>query len=184
MAGNMQKMMKQMQQMQAKMAKLQEELAQTPVEATAGGGVVKVTVNGANQVLGIEINPEVLDPDDPESHQGLSGAGGIDQVEYGGEDHNEEHRLHPAEHRLKAHTGDEDGDDEAQRQQGIAQGIPCHKEGYDVEDCQQDLCAGIQPVEEGIAGEVLSQGNILEGHYIAPFLLNADRKASLACSTV
>lgn len=57
MAGNMQKMMKQMQQMQAKMAKLQEELANTPVEATAGGGVVKVTVNGANQVLGIEIKP-------------------------------------------------------------------------------------------------------------------------------
>lgn len=49
MAGNMQKMMKQMQQMQAKMAKLQEELANTPVEATAGGGVVKVTVNGANK---------------------------------------------------------------------------------------------------------------------------------------
>ena len=39
MGANMQKMMKQMQQMQNKMNKLQEELAQTPVEATAGGGV-------------------------------------------------------------------------------------------------------------------------------------------------
>ena len=71
MAGNMQKMMKQMQQMQSKMAKLQEELAKTPVEATAGGGVVKVTVNGANEVLSIEIKPEVLDPDDPEMVQDL-----------------------------------------------------------------------------------------------------------------
>lgn len=66
MGMNMQKMMKQMQQMQAKMEKMQEELAKTPVEATAGGGVVKVTVTGGNEVIGIEINPEVIDPDDPE----------------------------------------------------------------------------------------------------------------------
>ena len=71
MGANMQKMMKQMQQMQAKMNKLQEELAQTPVEAPAGGGVVKVTVNGANEVLAVEIKPEVLDPDDPEMVQDL-----------------------------------------------------------------------------------------------------------------
>ena len=71
MGANMQKMMKQMQQMQTKMAKMQEELAQTPVEATAGGGVVKVVVNGANEVLSVEINPEVLDPDDPEMVQDL-----------------------------------------------------------------------------------------------------------------
>ena len=60
-----------MQQMQAKMNKLQEELAQTPVEATAGGGVVKVVVNGSNEVLSVEIKPEVLDPDDPEMVQDL-----------------------------------------------------------------------------------------------------------------
>ena len=71
MGANMQKMMKQMQQMQNKMNKLQEELAQTPVEATVGGGVVKAVVNGANEVLAIEIKPEVLDPDDPEMVQDL-----------------------------------------------------------------------------------------------------------------
>lgn len=71
MGANMQKMMKQMQQMQNKMEKLQEELAQRPVEATAGGGVVKVVVNGANEVLSVEINPEVLDPEDPEMVQDL-----------------------------------------------------------------------------------------------------------------
>ena len=71
MAGNMKQMMKQMQQMQAKMAKLQEELAQTPVEATVGGGVVKATVSGSGQVMSIEIQPEVLDPDDVEMLQDL-----------------------------------------------------------------------------------------------------------------
>ena len=49
--ANMQNMMKQMQKMQRNMAQLQEELAKTPVEGTAGGGVVKVTVNGATEML-------------------------------------------------------------------------------------------------------------------------------------
>ncbi len=66
MGANMQKMMKQMQAMQSKMTKLQEELAARPFEATAGGGVVKVTVNGANELIAVEIAPEVMDPDDPE----------------------------------------------------------------------------------------------------------------------
>ena len=63
--------MKQMQKMQRNMAQLQEELAKTPVEGTAGGGVVKVTVNGANQMLAIELAPEVVDPDDIEMLQDL-----------------------------------------------------------------------------------------------------------------
>lgn len=69
--GNMNKMMKQVQQMQAKMAKLQEELEQRTVEATSGGGVVRVVANGKNEIMEIEIKPEVLDPDDPEMVQDL-----------------------------------------------------------------------------------------------------------------
>jgi len=69
--GNMNKMMKQVQQMQAKMAKLQEELEQKNVEATAGGGVVRVVANGKNEIVEIEIKPEVLDPDDVEMVQDL-----------------------------------------------------------------------------------------------------------------
>jgi len=69
--GNMNKMMKQIQQMQAKMAKLQEELEQKTVEATSGGGVVRVVANGKNEILEIEIKPEVLDPDDAEMVQDL-----------------------------------------------------------------------------------------------------------------
>ena len=58
--ANMQNMMKQMQKMQRNMAQLQEELAKTPVEGTAGGGVVKVTVNGANQMLAIELQDLIV----------------------------------------------------------------------------------------------------------------------------
>jgi len=64
--ANMQKMMKEMQKMQSKMAQLQDELAQTPVEGSAGGGVVTATVNGAHQVLSVNIDPEVVDPEDVE----------------------------------------------------------------------------------------------------------------------
>ncbi|MFZ7103040.1 MAG: YbaB/EbfC family nucleoid-associated protein [Peptococcaceae bacterium] len=69
--GNMNKMMKQVQQMQAKMAKLQAEMEERTVEATAGGGVVRVVANGKNEIVEIEIKPEVLDPDDAEMVQDL-----------------------------------------------------------------------------------------------------------------
>lgn len=69
--GNMQKMMKQVQKMQADMAKLQEELVNKTVEATAGGGAVKIVMNGKQEVQALEIDPEVLNPDDAEMVQDL-----------------------------------------------------------------------------------------------------------------
>jgi nucleoid-associated protein EbfC len=60
------KMMQQVQQMQAEMAKAQEELANETVEASAGGGMVTVTANGAGEIQQITIAPEAIDPDDPE----------------------------------------------------------------------------------------------------------------------
>ena len=60
------KMMQQVQQMQAEMARVQEELATQTVEASAGGGAVKVTANGSGEIEKIEIAPEAIDPDDPE----------------------------------------------------------------------------------------------------------------------
>ncbi|OIQ59342.1 nucleoid-associated protein [Moorella thermoacetica] len=69
--GNMNKMMKQMQKMQAQVARLQEELGERTVEASAGGGVVKVTVNGRQELVSIVIDPAAVDPEDVEMLQDL-----------------------------------------------------------------------------------------------------------------
>lgn len=61
---NFQKMMKQAQQMQAKMAQVQEELKDETVEASAGGGTVKVVISGDMQVRSITIDPSAVDPED------------------------------------------------------------------------------------------------------------------------
>lgn len=61
-------MMKQAQQMQARMQKQMEEMR---VEATAGGGMVTVTMNGAKQVLGLKIDPEAVSKEDVEMLQDL-----------------------------------------------------------------------------------------------------------------
>ena len=58
--NNMNKMLKQMQDLQKKLTKQQEELAEKTYEATAGGGMVTVTVNGRNEVLAIKIDPEAF----------------------------------------------------------------------------------------------------------------------------
>ena len=63
---NLNKMMKQVQEMQAEMAKAQEELANEEVEASAGGGTVKVKIKGDLTVTSIEIDPQAVDPDDAE----------------------------------------------------------------------------------------------------------------------
>jgi len=69
--GNMGKMMKQVQKMQAEMAKLQEELEDRLVEATAGGGAVKVVATGKKEIKEINISPEAVDPEDVEMLQDL-----------------------------------------------------------------------------------------------------------------
>ena len=68
---NMNKLMKQAQQLQTKMAQLQEELGEKTVEATAGGGMVKVVANGKQQVLSIQVEKEVVDPEDVDMLQDL-----------------------------------------------------------------------------------------------------------------
>lgn len=65
---NIQKMMRQAAQMQEKM---QRELAAARLEASAGGGMVTVVVNGLKEVQAITIDPEVLDPSDPTMVQDL-----------------------------------------------------------------------------------------------------------------
>jgi DNA-binding YbaB/EbfC family protein len=66
-------MMKQAQKLQSRMMKMQAELAGQTVTAAAGGGMIKVTVNGAQppQVTAIEIEKEVIDPEDADMLQDL-----------------------------------------------------------------------------------------------------------------
>lgn len=63
---NIQKLMKQAQQAQAKMATLQDELALETVEASAGGGMVKVVMSGTSDLRSIKIDPAAVDADDME----------------------------------------------------------------------------------------------------------------------
>ena len=65
---NIQQMMKQAQQMQDR---LQKQMAELRIDATAGGGMVTVTVNGQKQVLALKIDPEVVSKDDVEMLQDL-----------------------------------------------------------------------------------------------------------------
>jgi hypothetical protein len=64
-------MMKQIQQMQAKLAEAQQKLDEMEFEATSGGGAVRVILNAHPSLKLIEINPEVLDPDDVDMLQDL-----------------------------------------------------------------------------------------------------------------
>ena len=61
---NIQSMLKKAQQLQAKMSQVQEELKTKEMIGTAGGGKVKVTMNGAQEVTAISIDPDVVKPDE------------------------------------------------------------------------------------------------------------------------
>ncbi|HEY3365270.1 MAG TPA: YbaB/EbfC family nucleoid-associated protein [Symbiobacteriaceae bacterium] len=69
--GNMNQMMKQVQKMQQQMVRAQEEIALKTVEASAGGGAVKVVVTGDRRVQAITLTKEVVDPEDVEMLQDL-----------------------------------------------------------------------------------------------------------------
>jgi DNA-binding YbaB/EbfC family protein len=64
-------LMKKAQQMKASMDRLQEELATKEVEAGAGGGMVTVRATGAQEIVSIDIDPSVIDPEEKEMLQDL-----------------------------------------------------------------------------------------------------------------
>ncbi len=71
MGMNMQQLMKQAQKMQKEMQKAQEELAAAQVEGISGGGMVKVTATGNQEITAISISPEIVDPEDVEMLEDL-----------------------------------------------------------------------------------------------------------------
>lgn len=72
---DMNQVMQQAQQFQKRMADVQDAMAGQRLTSTVGGGMVTVTVNGKNELLAIKIEPEVINPDDPNLLQDLIVAG-------------------------------------------------------------------------------------------------------------
>jgi nucleoid-associated protein EbfC len=68
---NVNKMMQQVQQMQEQMRVAQEELQKETVSASAGGGAVKATMTGGMELVSVEIDPDVVDPEDVEMLQDM-----------------------------------------------------------------------------------------------------------------
>jgi len=68
---NMQKMLKDLQKMQGKMMKAQADLSAQSYDAEAGGGMVKLSINGQGQITSIKISPDCLDKDDVEALEDL-----------------------------------------------------------------------------------------------------------------
>lgn len=83
--SNMGEMFGKMMEMQNRMSEMQEQLEGKSVTAEAGGGMVKVTANGAQKITAIEIEPDAVDPDDLELLEDLVIAGVNKALEEAGE---------------------------------------------------------------------------------------------------
>lgn len=71
MAKNMNNLLKQAQQMQQKMSTLQKELETRELETSSGGGMVKIKINGKQEILELKLNPECVDPSDVDTLEEL-----------------------------------------------------------------------------------------------------------------
>jgi DNA-binding YbaB/EbfC family protein len=69
---DMGKLIKQAQQVQERLAEMQARLAEKTVEATSGGGMVKIVMNGRHEVVSLKIDPEVVNPSDIEMLEDLA----------------------------------------------------------------------------------------------------------------
>ena len=88
--GNMQSMLKQAQKMQEDMAALREELDAREYEVKAGGGAAAIRINGKLEILGIDISPEIVDPDDIETLSDIITAGVNEAIKTVNETNNSE----------------------------------------------------------------------------------------------
>lgn len=78
--GNLQNMLQQAKNMKQKIDELKEQLGDERIEASAGGGMVNVTMNGKFEVVDVKIDPEVINQDDPEMLETLVRAAMNDAV--------------------------------------------------------------------------------------------------------
>ncbi len=69
MTKNINHLLKQAQQMQVKMQSLQQELEHREIETSSGGGMIKVRINGKQQIIDVKLNPECVTPNDVEMLQ-------------------------------------------------------------------------------------------------------------------
>lgn len=69
--GGMGNLLKQAQEIQARLAQIQEELGRKTVEASAGGGMVRVTVNGQMTLCSLQVDPSVVNPEEKEMLEDL-----------------------------------------------------------------------------------------------------------------
>jgi len=69
--GNMGQLLQQAQKMQREVERVQEEIKNSKIDATSGGGVVKVTIDGNHELKSLTIDPKAVDPDDVEMLQDL-----------------------------------------------------------------------------------------------------------------
>lgn len=72
--GNMAGMMKKVQKLQADMAKMQEELKKRTIDVSAGGGAIKIVMNGEKQIQSLKIDPTAVEPEDVEMLEDLISA--------------------------------------------------------------------------------------------------------------
>ncbi|HXR11231.1 MAG TPA: YbaB/EbfC family nucleoid-associated protein [Gaiellaceae bacterium] len=75
MSFDMNKLMQQAAQMQEQVQRMQEDAEKQTAQSSVGGGLIRVTANGAGEVLAVEISRDAIDPDDPEALADLVLAG-------------------------------------------------------------------------------------------------------------
>ena len=71
MSKNLNKIMKQAQKLQSQVMQMQQDLQKKEFEGSAGGGMVKTVINGAQEIVSISINPDVVDPKEIEMLEDL-----------------------------------------------------------------------------------------------------------------
>ena len=162
-----------------------EQALQGVGEGQGGGGVGEQEGgadehhNAHHHEKGVE-NPLIGDGKDPEGHQ--RGAGGVEHIENAGEYQQNNHGFQAAQQSFGADVGHRAPQHQQGQHHAVGDKPVGQKQGHQVADEPQQLHAGVQTVEKGVAGEKLPQGNVLQVHPFPPF--RASKMASRACSTV